>query len=284
MGLREFVSAVLDLDVGGTGGRFGGRFPGLWQADGWPPLHRGTRDHDVLDGSSGRDHLGGGWGRDLIDGGAGHDLLRGGLDEDRIRAGDGHDRVFGGPGEDTITGGNGRDMLFGGHDDDRIGGDAGRDLLHGGHGNDWLSGGFAADTLIGGAGADTMEGGQGADLHVGGSGADVYLFAGDFGNDRIVGFQAGHDKIVISGATLADLTFTKTALGVRIDVNQPGGDAAGRWTPPSPSPRQAPRKTTSISDRRSRPAVRSRSSAPTASPRRTSTSPSLPTRTPSCWW
>ncbi|MCF3933715.1 hypothetical protein L1787_09845 [Acuticoccus sp. M5D2P5] len=193
---------------------------------------RGTSDHDVIEGSGRNEHVIGGDGRDKISGGAGHDLLRGGNDDDRLMGGDGHDGLFGGAGHDTVTGGDGRDRIFGGSGDDRLGGEAGRDFLSGGSGHDWIEGGAAHDTLKGGNGDDTLDGGPGADVLVGGRGADTHIFQGDFGNDRIVGFEPGKDKIVINGSSADNLTFTRTIFGVRIDVDPAAvSDPAPRGAP-----------------------------------------------------
>lgn len=104
-----------------------------------------------------------------------------GADRDFIDAGAGNDRVHAGRGNDVVLGGNGND---------RLGGDRGVDLLRGGAGNDTLNGGIGADTLDGGAGNDRL---------VGGAGRDVFIFAEDYGRDRIVGFQNGRDVVDLTG-------------------------------------------------------------------------------------
>lgn len=87
-----------------------------------------------------------------------------GTDADLIDAGAGNDTVLAGAGDDTVIGGDGNDHLSG---------EAGDDVLFGGAGN---------DTLIGAAGADSMEGGDGN---------DTFILAEGFGDDTIVGGEAG---------------------------------------------------------------------------------------------
>ncbi len=145
---------------------------------------------------------------------------------DRIEAMGGNDTLIGGDGNDTLVGGKGSDVLFGGTGDDRLEGETWGDWLHGEAGNDTLLGGNAHDTLFGGdgddrlsgdaghdrldggAGRDRLAGGNGTDILTGGDGADVFVFAGNFGQDRITDFRpAEGDVIDLSGLTgKADIT------------------------------------------------------------------------------
>jgi Ca2+-binding RTX toxin-like protein len=77
-----------------------------------------------------------------------------------------------------------------------IGGAGGNDTLTGGDGNDRLNGGGGNDRLLGGSGADLLIGGTGSDTLDGGSRADTIRFQtpGE-GVDRIVGWQAGSDRL-----------------------------------------------------------------------------------------
>jgi Ca2+-binding RTX toxin-like protein len=59
------------------------------------------------------------------------------------------------------------------------------------------------DAITGGNGADTLGGGLGNDILIGGAGSDTFVFAPNFGNDRIMDFAAGTD-IVRVGDVLAD--------------------------------------------------------------------------------
>jgi serralysin len=70
-----------------------------------------------------------------------------------------------------------------------------------------MTAGFGADFLSGLEGDDILIGGSGADLLIGGTGADHFRYnGGETGYDRIIDFEAGIDKIALSGAG-----FTRTA-------------------------------------------------------------------------
>lgn len=82
---------------------------------------------------------------------------------------------------DRIGGTTGSDALYG---------DGDRDLLIGFVGDDRLEGGDGEDHLEGGEGRDTLIGGGGNDMLVGGEGRDAFIFAGQFGDDVIRGYEA----------------------------------------------------------------------------------------------
>lgn len=86
---------------------------------------------------------------------------------------------------------------------DRLTGGAGSDTLSGGGGADTLSGGAGNDVLRGGAGNDVLVGGTGNDRLAGGGGADRFVFAQGDGQDRILDFASGQDKIVLTGIASA---------------------------------------------------------------------------------
>jgi RTX calcium-binding nonapeptide repeat (4 copies) len=97
--------------------------------------------------------------------------------------------IHGGFGDDSIFGLEGDDLLVGGHGDDYVFGGPGRDIIFGNLDFDFLSGGPGNDFLIGGREADTLEGG---------SGADYFIFRNqEDGEDRILDFEFGMDKIVV---------------------------------------------------------------------------------------
>ena len=80
------------------------------------------------------------------------------------------------------------------------------DVIFGGNGNDSLFGGDGYDTLSGGAGNDYLDAGFGNDSLTGGDGNDVFAFtARQFGNDIIVDFVQGQDKIDLSILHAGDL-------------------------------------------------------------------------------
>ncbi|WP_052261743.1 heparin lyase I family protein [Leisingera sp. ANG-M1] len=104
----------------------------------------GTRQADVLSGTSQND---------AIQGYKGSDVLRGLNGNDIVRGGGGHDTVYGGAGDDKVYGGNRGDELFGRSGDDKLWGGNGNDNLDGGSGNDTLKGGKGNDTFVFGAGS-----------------------------------------------------------------------------------------------------------------------------------
>ncbi|QLG93217.1 polyurethanase [Pseudomonas yamanorum] len=77
-------------------------------------------------------------------------------------------------------------------------GDAGDNVLKAHAGGDWLFGLDGNDHLIGGKGNDVFVGGAGNDLLESGGGKNTFLFTGQFGQDKIIGYQAT-DKLVFMG-------------------------------------------------------------------------------------
>jgi Ca2+-binding RTX toxin-like protein len=77
-------------------------------------------------------------------------------------------------------------------------GDAGDNSLKAHTGGDWLFGLDGNDRLSGSTGNDVFVGGAGNDLMESGGGSNTFLFSGDFGNDKIIGFQST-DKLVFQG-------------------------------------------------------------------------------------
>lgn len=195
--------------------------------DGVDSMQGGT-GHDWLSGGAGADVLRGQDGDDSAEGGEGIDLIYGDAGADTLRGDGGDDRLLGGSGMDSIEGGTGNDSLLGEDGDDVLTGEEGQDRIHGGRGADTLSGGddndllhgqddadqldggAGDDSLIGGAGDDTLRGGLGADRLAGDAGADVFQWlamaeSNPFAIDRILGFQAGQDRLDVS-AIDADAT------------------------------------------------------------------------------
>lgn len=131
----------------------------------------------------------------------GRDVLRFGNGDDFGDAGAGADRLFGRGGNDSLRGGDGRDLLNGGTGDDTLEGGEGRDRLFGKGGSDLLRGEGGDDKLFGGAGEDTLEGGEGNDRLNGGGADDSFVWVGsDLGDDVILGFAAGADRVVVDGS------------------------------------------------------------------------------------
>ena len=75
--------------------------------------------------------------------------------------------------------------------------------VNGGMGDDVITGGSANDFLVGGAGNDRLNGGGGDDSFIGGGGADVFIFTDTPGDDRILDFVSGTDKIDLSAYGIA---------------------------------------------------------------------------------
>jgi Ca2+-binding RTX toxin-like protein len=115
--------------------------------------------------------------------------------------------IEGTDGNNSLSGTSGADNLQGYAGNDTMRGNAGGDSLDGGAGDDILSGGTGNDNLYGRTGRDVLAGGAGNDALWGGGNADVFQFRGNWGADKIVGFQNGLDKLDLrtTGLTFQDL-------------------------------------------------------------------------------
>jgi len=138
-------------------------------------------DTDFILGNKSDEFFFTGDGNDFIQGAGGRDLIIAGSGNDVALGGTGNDRLFGWSGNDTLRGDEGHDRIFGGN---------GADIVDGGTGNDRLLGGKGNDTLDGGAGNDTMFGGRGS---------DTFVYENGHGDDWVIGFRSGQDKIDLSG-------------------------------------------------------------------------------------
>jgi len=90
------------------------------------------------------------------------------------------------------------DRILGSEGDNTLNGKNGRDRLEGAGGDDVLLGGKGADRLFGGDGDDRIVGAKGNDRARGNDGDDTFVFAGEWGNDRVLDFELG-DTVAISG-------------------------------------------------------------------------------------
>ena len=120
-------------------------------------------------------------------------------------------------------------MLYGGPSggDDVIEGGPGDDRLYGGIGNDTLEGGPGDDELYGGPDDDVLDGGEDDDRLTGGPGNDVFLFRAGDGEDTVVDFTDGEDRIDLTSFALtdiSDLTLETVSDGVRIRLSAQGGE------------------------------------------------------------
>jgi Ca2+-binding RTX toxin-like protein len=85
-------------------------------------------------------------------------------------------------------------------------GTAGADTLAGGTNADLLLGAAGNDTLSAGGSDDVLRGGVGADRLTGGAGKDVFVMARGDGQDWIVDFTPGQDRLWLEGITAAQVT------------------------------------------------------------------------------
>jgi len=205
----------------------------------------GLGGNDVILGGDGDDFAQGDDGSDELSGEGGSDVLAGGADNDIISGGDGDDNdlgflnggvgLEGGAGNDQISGGAGNDTLAGGSDSDRLSGDDGDDLLEGGDGNDVLNGGTGVDNLFGGSGDDDLFGDGSGDFLDGGAGSDIMRgsqnvsafqdtftydasgAADDQGDDIIVDFRDGTDKVRFDAEGLTSFSELDTNGNLKLD-------------------------------------------------------------------
>jgi trimeric autotransporter adhesin len=149
---------------------------------------------DFLHGLGGDDSLSGGAGAaNTLFGGAGNDLYYVEAAGDSVveLAGEGADMVLTALSQ-LIMAGNVEALVYTG---------AGSFFGLGNAGNNSIVGGSGADALYADSGADLLIGGSGADELHGGAGADQFRYlGGETGLDRILDFQSGADRILLSGA------------------------------------------------------------------------------------
>ena len=222
---------------------------------------RGSEHDDVLTGDRGANELNGAGGDDVLEGREGDDRLLGDdpwlsfwrdsvPGDDRLDGGEGNDWLEGGGGADQFQGGPGEDgttrefevpdiwNLIGSEHNDVLAGDfrenwinglGGDDLLYGGPdgGPDILVGGDGDDKVYGGKGNDLLGGGHGDDLLKGGPGTDYFYFYPDGGDDVILDFGNGEDKIVLTAfediQSVADLILQQQDDNLVIDLSRQGG-------------------------------------------------------------
>lgn len=118
---------------------------------------------------------------------------------DFILGDDSDEFYFTGRGQDFVHGGGGNDVINTGRGNDVALGGAGHDVIFGGRGKDTLRGDEGEDTIFGGRGADVIDGGADDDIMFGGRGKDMFVIENGDGDDWIVDFKIGKDKIDLSG-------------------------------------------------------------------------------------
>lgn len=138
---------------------------------------------------------------------------------ERVWLGNGHDLVEMGANLHWVNSGDGRDTVLGSADADEIILGNGSDYGLGGAGNDLIAGRAGNDRLRGGSGDDTLEGGTGNNRLEGGSGADHFVFEIRPGNDTVVDYQDGIDKLVIPGHRWSDLSIHYAAGVAYVDID-----------------------------------------------------------------
>ena len=215
----------------------------------------GQEGWNVIYAGSGNDRVYGGTGIDNIRGDDGDDILSGGAGDDQLNGGSGYDvAVFNGARKDySITldpkghlfvtdlrsgSPDGSDMLDsieelaftdGGFEVDSlfafITGTAGTDYLEGSESANTIDGGAGNDIVAGLGGNDTLIGGSGNDSLFGGDGNDTFVFAKNFGKDKIFDFQAGPDfgdVIAFQGNTFTsyqEVMNAATQVGTDVVIN-----------------------------------------------------------------
>jgi serralysin len=114
---------------------------------------------------------------------------------------------------DTLIGNLGTDVICGTIWDDRLTGTQQGEKIYSSIGNDKIKGRSGDDTLMGGLGDDYLVGGVGNDELTGDRGSDRFSYktfspfnTTDLGSDRIVDFETGSDRIVLSKTTFTALT------------------------------------------------------------------------------
>ncbi len=129
--------------------------------------------------------------------------------EDRFRNAP-NDLIGEGNTDDTFIGYGGNDLLDGNDGDDYLDGGYGNDRLYGREGDDTLRGGPGNDDIFGYAGNDIIYAGEGDDFLKGNQGDDTYIFAGNFGKDRISHGASYFDRdlLIFEDKNLSDLWFS----------------------------------------------------------------------------
>ena len=172
----------------------------------------GNAGANRLNGGGGDDYLEGRGGVDTLDGGTGNDVLRGGADNDYYLVDSIGDRILeaGGEGYDAVfttvsfqleSGSEIEELRVadaGGVAAVNLLGNAFNQVLAGNAGANYLFGSGGDDHLEGRGGNDTLDGGSGNDVLRGGDGADVFQWTSIGGNDRILDFVRGTDRIDLS--------------------------------------------------------------------------------------
>jgi Ca2+-binding RTX toxin-like protein len=85
--------------------------------------------------------------------------------------------------------------------------------INAGKGRDRVDGGLAEDFLVGGLGRDKLNGREGDDSMIGGAGSDVFVFSEGSGNDQVLDFVSGEDRIDLRAFDIGFADVQATASG-----------------------------------------------------------------------
>ena len=186
---------------------------------------RGTSVNDVINGSSGEDHLFGLAGNDVLNGGQGNDSLYSGTGTDQLIGGQGDDAYYVDSANATVVenSNEGYDSVYStvsftlpdnvevlslfGSGLTGTGNDQGNSIFGDGTFASTLIGGAGSDYIVGGSGDDIIAGHGGPDTMWGNGGADTYVFtaltdAPVQANRTTIGdFVDGQDKIDLTAIT-----------------------------------------------------------------------------------
>ena len=183
-----------------------------------------TAGDDIFAASLRADSFVGGAGRDTVDYGSSTAGLRADLlkpvSNYGLAAGDtfvGIENLIGGKFADVLSGDNGSNVLSGGDGADTLLGMGGADTLLGGAGADSISGHGGNDIINGGAGNDRLSGGQG--------GWDKFVFDAGWGQDTIVDYEDGVDRLDLHGTGLSFSDLHISQVGQNAVVTTLAGDA-----------------------------------------------------------
>ncbi len=170
----------------------------------------GGSGDDVLVGKAGQ--------KNVLTGGAGNDTftVHDTVDVVSEASGGGTDTVMSIANVFTISDADVENLTFIGAGDFAGTGNGAANLIVGGNGADVLNGGGGDDTLIGGIGNDVMNGG---------SGNDQFIFAPNFGNDVINGFDASPDANGLQDLLrLEGFGITSDNFAARVSIEDLGSD------------------------------------------------------------
>ncbi|CAD5107740.1 peroxidase family protein [Zestomonas carbonaria] len=180
---------------------------------------------NLIIGGSGNDTLNGAAGNDVLVGRAGNDTMSGGVGDDTYEVTEAGDQV-------VELAGQGNDTVWAHVSSYTLGANV-ENLLYGGTGNFTGAGNALNNLIAGGAGSDVLNGGGGNDILIGGAGNDIFVFGPNFGNDRILDFDAnpagGQDFINITALGITAATFAArvsiadAGADVQVTINGAGG-------------------------------------------------------------